>query len=344
MQKRIDWIDYAKAIAIIGVVFLHVPIGNPFRMIASAIVVPLFFFLAGFFAKTNSMSTYKEFMKKRGLNILIPYLVFNFVNYLFWLFIARHYGSDSTEQVAVWQPLYGILYATSENMVHYIPLWFLSCLFAVETLYFFIRKYCTRVFVRWMLIIILLVTAFLLSYFSVPLLPWNVNGACYMLFFFAIGNSLKYILIKPISLRFEMGILALLFIFCGLLAGYLAVSTAEVKIYSNQYGNPIITIMSTVFGIISVISFAKILERSFPTIKSLVFVGRNTLIILCLHLTIGSFIKAFTSFILNLPLDIYQNLYVRLLYALGSLVLLVPFIWFINKYFPYLIGKKKLKD
>ena len=75
-------------------------------------------------------------------------------------------------------------------------------------------------------------------------------------------------------------------------------------------------------------------------LKFLQFIGQNTLLIFSFHLLAGGLLKGFTYYLLKLPLDIYQLSWVNHIYSLLSILLLVPFILIVNKYAPWLAGKR----
>lgn len=134
-KNRILWIDYVKAFAIITVVMLHIPIGDPYRHIARSFVIPVFFFLSGIFSHPSRYATFGSFFRHKTIRLLLPYVIFNVLNYLYWLLIARHYGADADMDMSVTKPLLGILSGIEPWMYHYKPLWFLPCLMVAETLF-----------------------------------------------------------------------------------------------------------------------------------------------------------------------------------------------------------------
>jgi len=74
------------------------------------------------------------------------------------------------------------------------------------------------------------------------------------------------------------------------------------------------------------------------------FIGKNTLIILGFHLTAGTFIKAITVYVFNQEISVFDYQLVELLYSVLSIIVLVPVIFILNKYFPVLIGKSHVKN
>jgi len=88
-MKRINWIDWAKAIAITMVVFGHLPMeeNNYLLRYITVFHMPLFFFISGNLSKTNQ-PTKKQF-SKYFTSLVYPYIIYNIVFYPYWL--ARYY-------------------------------------------------------------------------------------------------------------------------------------------------------------------------------------------------------------------------------------------------------------
>lgn len=120
MQQRIEFIDLAKGICIILVVLLHiVPSANIPEL--RFIRIPLYFILSGLFFK--DYGSFRNFLKKKVNNILIPFLFFYVVSYLIYyiirLFVPNLYIANAS----------GILDVFTQRNLFNGPLWFLLCLF-----------------------------------------------------------------------------------------------------------------------------------------------------------------------------------------------------------------------
>ena len=86
--NRINWIDWAKAIAITFVVFGHIPEERGSFLLNFIVTfhMPLFFFISGYLTKKEYFS--KETFKKYTHTLIIPYFIYNIITYPFWAF--RH--------------------------------------------------------------------------------------------------------------------------------------------------------------------------------------------------------------------------------------------------------------
>lgn len=114
VQKRINWIDWAKAIAITIVVFGHIPEDkNSFLM--SYILqfhMPLFFFISGFLTKEEVFSV--KTLKKYWHNLIIPYFCYNIIYLPYWT--IRHLSESSNiNWYDIYKPILGTLFMQHES-------------------------------------------------------------------------------------------------------------------------------------------------------------------------------------------------------------------------------------
>lgn len=93
-SSRINWIDWAKCIAITIVVFEHIPQPHEsfLKFYIGIFHMPLFFFISGYLTKVRK-GTKEEFSKwKRSL--IIPYFIYNLIFYPYW--VIRLYVNSSS--------------------------------------------------------------------------------------------------------------------------------------------------------------------------------------------------------------------------------------------------------
>ena len=119
---------------------------------------------------------------------------------------------------------------------------------------------------------------------------------------------------------------------------------SEVNVHSNTFGNYFYFLIGAISGIIFSISFSKVIALKLQSINLLNFIGRNTLIILSLHLIALSFFKAILVYVLNIDYYDYEHTFVYSMIAtIASILILIPIIKLINKYFTRLLGQKHLQ-
>src|SRR5579871_3688954 len=127
---RVRWIDIARGIGIILVLYGHLFVSDKNNYLIFAFHMPLFFFISGLVFKPTSKSLW-EIIKKYFRQLLIPYYIFAVLTYVFTL-ISQTAGDVSIGGVAY--QLFGMLYGSGSNgMLGYnVVLWFLPCLFITK--------------------------------------------------------------------------------------------------------------------------------------------------------------------------------------------------------------------
>lgn len=336
---RILWVDYAKFFAIFGVALVHTAIPVDAKTFIYVWLIPLFFFLSGIFSKRYA--DYPSFFKNAGLRILIPYLTFNIATYLFWWLIGRKFGDDANSTTAFWQPLLGVIYGSGHSIIHYVPLWFLPCLFMTENIYFLIQKYSKSLKIKLIYVLGISIIAWLNYRFNPYLLPWGLGSAFSMIIFYSLGNIASKRIFQQSNNSLSNNLLLFFATATSMVFLYLWLPVNNlIMVVDNEYGNYFLFLIGALVGISSIVAFCKLLENICFPLTFLLFVGRNTLIVLGFHLIAMSFIKAIALFLLRLPLSVFEQTFGAIILALGSIIFCVPVILIVNKYFPWFIGKK----
>lgn len=342
MNNRIVWVDYAKALSIIFVVFLHAGVPYPLKGLIRVFLIPVFFFISGIFSNVSKYKETKTFFKQKSQSILIPYFAFNLLTFSFWFFIGRHFGADENTNTSAMESFLGIFMATATSLKHYVPLWFLACLFVVESLYFLIFKKIKHRKYQLITLSALFLFSSLLYNLNIKGLPWSIDIALSMIIFYGLGAYFRDIVLKNESKSFKnITSLSGISILAAVIVTLVYKINDEAKVYINQLGNYYLFFIGALAGIVLMICLMKLIAMLPKQNKLILYIGRNTLIILALHLISGSVVKAITYYGFGLPLNIYETHYVTFIYALSSVIILIPVISFINKFTPFLLGKFK---
>lgn len=341
MEKRIDWIDYAKALCIFLVVLGHSHIPLSIKSIVYVFHIPLFFFLSGVLFSFEKYPNYKSFLKRRVFQLVLPYLFFNVVTYLFWFFIGRKVGDDVILGLHPLKQLLGIVWGNDANhfLEHCAPLWFLACLFSVENLYYFVFKHLKTSYK-----IIGIVSFAILGYldyrFNPIRFPWGLNVALTTIVFYGLGALLRSKILEQKNKSIVWW--STLSIFSFLAVMLIAKLNGKVEVSVGEYRNYGYFLIGALFGITFVVSISNAITLSVGRIQFIRFIGKNTLIILGFHILAGSFIKAITYYLFKLPLSVFETTSGSFIYSMFSVLILIPVILFMNKYIPFVIGKTKL--
>lgn len=187
--KRLDYIDFAKAFGMLLIVWGHIRLSGWSNAFVYAFHIPLFFFLSGMVFSKKRYPNFKSFLLKRVNSLIKPYIVFSLLTWIVWASFsyATHTNVDS-----YWMPLAETFISQGSGgfLVHNVPLWFVTCLFVVEIIYYFIAD-MKRL---WIMTITIAMTAISylainnLEYFDVTLLPWNIEVAMLTIPFYAAGH------------------------------------------------------------------------------------------------------------------------------------------------------------
>lgn len=135
--KRLDYIDFAKAFGMLLIVWGHIRLGDWSNAFVYAFHIPLFFFLSGMVFSKKRYPDFKSFLLKRVNSLIKPYIVFSVLTWIVWAAFSyvTHANVDS-----YWMPLAETFIAQGSGgfLLHNVPLWFVTCLFVVEIIYYFL--------------------------------------------------------------------------------------------------------------------------------------------------------------------------------------------------------------
>ena len=282
MKPRVQWIDVAKGIAMLGIIAGH--LANPrICSIVFTFHVPLFYFVSGYFLDLNlNMS---DFLKKKVRALLVPYLFTCVLVCTLSVPLNMLQGNDWKKLLGEW--MFASVYGAGNTFTEpfFIPqigaVWFLLALFWSEIMMRLLVqvKKGTR--------ICLVLVIFGLSIWSAPYiwLPFSVQaGGCALLFVYLghLGRQIQPHISRLLAVSPEVNfVLGLVFVanWIGAVRRYEGFSLAR-AIFSNG----VLDLWGAVCGTIVVLIFAKILsEKSACVANGLAFVGRYSLLILFVH-------------------------------------------------------------
>lgn len=328
---RLNWVDSLKGFGILLVVLGHIQTNHllffNFDSQTKDIYIysfhmPLFFFISGFlFNSEKWMSKAKEFVLARIKNIVLPYINYMAISVLFWIICAWMFNLKI--QFLGLQPIemiYRLLYANANvfSDINY-ALWFLPALFIVEILYFLIVKLVKYKFLICSVIIIFVGIA---SFYRYPaILPWHINSALFALPFFAGGHYFRYVYQKVVNnIPLVVLITSIHFI--------LAFSYWFDMQLCNISNIPLFYVIGF-SGIITYVFLLSTLGKYKIKSQTLNWIGQNSLIVMCTHVLVISFIK------LWLPVSSDALFFMVVLFE-------IPVIYLITRYFNWINGKPTL--
>ena len=174
-HNRIEWVDVAKAIGILLVICAHAYLPKRINTIIYSFHIPLFFVLSGY--TCNCDVQFKDFAIRRIKGLLIPYFFLSSLC-LAWFILLRNFANT---QLDIGETITGICLGIGTYVN--TPMWFITCLFCVNVLMYFITK-CIRNFkIRNLFILCVSVICYLYSRFIGIKLPCSlVSGGIALVF------------------------------------------------------------------------------------------------------------------------------------------------------------------
>lgn len=347
--KRIEWVDVVKYVCIIMVMLSHLETRTK---IWSAFYFPFFltafFFTAGYVYKAKA--DFKEFIYKKVRQLFVPWLVFS----VFDIALSQVITFNKHESFLV-ELKWNFLQIRGQGD----QIWFVAALFvAFIPFYFFIQWYENKSlemnggYSRNCIIAVLL--AWLLSFISilynrlVPAdifpwnsnsLPWHVEYVFQAMFYMVLGYmfrhnfEIKFDKCNTKKTRTLFVIIYIILVFVPFFG----------RINMHMLADIIYQYFKSILGIAALISIAKVIKAN----KYINYVGQNTLIYFALH---GKFLSIIQTLLKKFATNFYSavlnNVAISSLFCLVfslvlSVILIIP-AYIINKWFPFIVGRKSI--
>lgn len=330
--RRIDWVDTARGIGIIFVVLGHHH-DHPLYSYIYSFHMPLFFFLSGMMFKNTSGQDFSTFALRRARTLLIPYFIFAPLLFAVWWALGTFVDPRVLEGYSLTKNIIGIFYAQGQldYMRWGVELWFLPCLFLTSLAYFFIAR--LPLLYQFVSVVVCALAGLALLHLLPFRLPWSVDIGLVALGFVWVGQQVSgWLQARQMSWK-AVVILAILLAIN--IIGF-ELNPVRVDLFLGNYGNYVWFYLSAVSGCL----FYTLLARLLPPVTVLVFIGVNSLVFYMLHM------RALTA--LNLIFSKVPALAVSdhtvagaLLVSLLQLLVLVPAVLIINRWFPWTLGRRR---
>lgn len=272
-RQRIQFIDTAKGFCILLVVMFHAELLDKGTPCLGMLRMPFYFALSGLFFK--DYGGFKTILKKIN-KLLIPFLFFYIISYLFFIGIRISIGG------VIDIPFFS--FVNSKEMVN-IALWFLLALFWSNVFFLIIYKVSKNRYILGLLSAVVGVGSMIcFNYYGITL-PLYIDSGIVALPFFYLGYMLKSSnILYPNSYDKYNILVIMMLIFVAVLCFYSG-DKPYIGFGSLDFeGNPALFYIGAVS---IVIAFILICKKAGP-IFGLRYIGRYSLIILGVHLTIIS--------------------------------------------------------
>ena len=268
-MKRVAWIDVARGIGILGVVFGHA-VGNVFHSALYAFHIPLFFLLSGFVYRASG--TVEGYALHRARQLLVPYLLWlSLISIPGFMLAARAHRLP--RQLEYWA-FGGIALGGQTG-----PLWFATVLLVALVVYDALRKRAPE----WVVPVVVL--AYVLAMLRQTLLHgryffWDADVALYALPYLHLGAVARergWSDRKP----WLVGLTASFVGYAALTA--FGIETANVDLKQSDFGVPGLNLALALAGAAACVLLA---QNAGPLTKALAYVGRASLLVMFLHFTV----------------------------------------------------------
>ena len=349
-KDRIVWVDILRGISMLLIVYGHIIIHcdklSSLNEYIMSFHVPIFFMISGFLFSVKKEMKYKEFVKKKFQRIMLPYFIFGFLFLIPFVLFGNGIGSilNRENEINILKNIFGIFYGNGHDglLRQNSSLWFLPCIFVTQQIFYFVEKFnekyrngSKKIFIYSVTAVIVLILGFV-SY-SIPhiRLPWGIDVAIVLSFFFAIGKiiNLLYDKWKDKKINKLIGIILLI-------VGYIfSLQNTAVSCMNHEYGNYwffVISAVVTSLGIIFII-------QGWKKNRVLEYIGNNTIGILIFHKLVIVLFQTKLGIISTQLL--HGNIIIQIIISLLVLILsiiscLIP-IEILRKFCPMLIGERK---
>lgn len=301
-KGRFDYIDITKALGMLTIIWGHIAVGKSVTF-AYSFHIPLFFFLSGMVFVKGKYPTIGSFVKRRIQTLIVPYIIYSFITWAVWA--AFSYATHA-KVASYWMPLCETFIAQGSEgyLVHNVPLWFVSCLFVVELVYYWIAKLpdIWNVVACMVMAVVGYVIVNDCSFFDFTTLPWSIEVAMSAILFYASGHLLvKNVGHQQITHMVDSNKLgtAVLFLLVLVLAYLGAITNGKVSMGHAILRNPFLFYPTAYLGVGAMLLFSLLLAQSKLNEKKWMggvkWFGQNSFIPMVIHNPIKGFVVVAVS-------------------------------------------------
>lgn len=323
VKERIVWLDWAKVLGIMIVVFCHTP-QSPSLVLRffETMQMPLFFMLSGYLHKCQP--TMRESVVKYLRTLFVPYLLFQVIHYPYYAVKAVVEGGGWNVVDNLLMPFLGTFASTAIDG----PTWFLYALFLLKIVSDVAIRLGERVFLP-LLVLATATASYVIWNDEVVNISFCIDSLMRFAPYFVLGYWLKRGGRRLVTLtdgHKSWSVLALLV----LLAVNLSLRTVEASSYNAQFA---LLFVFALTGSFALIEFSKLL----PKRELITELSTGTIIILGFH---WMFIGV-TNFVLERAMGIRDILYsLPVAFLIVALITAANYfiIRFCKKHFRILLG------
>ena len=333
ISNRLNWIDWAKALAITFVVFGHIPAekGNFLQSYITSFHMPLFFFISGYLTKKEYMC--KKTITKYWYTLIIPYFCYNIIFYPYWA-IRFTIENPTTDWFEFIKPIIGTIMLqikTPFNELLNGVTWFISTLFVMKVILSTCNNYSKGKIVIYLLVIITVSFCIVNEFypFIFGLVPVNFVK-CFPFFILGHYCRQKNIISEKVNKYVALTCIT------GLLIGIISFIVSSHKYNILIYGISFWTMcLSSIIGIFSLCKLlngfkSKIIEN----------ISTGTIVIMGLHWMFIGTTNYVIAKLFHINGDVTYSLSVMIILSLVFVAVEYPIILLFKNKFPFMLGKR----
>lgn len=322
-MNRITWIDQFRGLAIFFVILSHTC--RSYNWLYTYSMLPMFFYISGYLHK--SVIDYKVLFNRLFKRLYIPLLFFGLLPNLFNLLKYK-------ELFPVKDYFIGIVLGINVG-------WFIPCLMVVELIVFFV-DYIIKKFTLNDLLIYIIMIIFSISFMFLveenSHCPWAADTALASIGFYYVGIIIKrFESLGKLGFKIRKSFLYLC-LFFFLLLSYIAIHSGfYFNLSINRISNPPVIFLLGIMSCFIFMSLVKAIDLG----PLFTWMGINSLFLYYTNI----YLKPICIFLFNLfhfDILLFPPYISGLVLSLSQVILAYPFISFVNKYTPILVGVSKV--
>lgn len=319
-QRRLEYLDILRGFGIIFIVAGHVIDNNsiPVKWLYS-FHVPMFFFAAG---AVYSKRALLYDIKRRVSTVVIPYFAFGAVELIYWQLLERRFRPTNQSFP---DALLGLLCGQFNKLDFNSHLWFLPCFFITVVFY----NILTNIGGKWTAFGVSAAMSVIGEIFDMPELFWGLNRVFKYIGFYALGNAAAELKtaerIRPQSTLLKISE-ATLFVTTSVTLVYLGLTDGAMRYVTGIIGIGGIFIISLIIG----------------KYRPLEYIGRITLVILCVHGTVYRVLLKLISLASGKDTEIVRQApYYAAIVTAATIAACAGVYELLSRIFPVIIGKPR---
>lgn len=335
-SNRILWVDIAKGIGILLVLIGHISQNQYINSFIYGFHMPLFFIISGYLYKNK-----KNYIRNKIKAILTPYLFFSIISFIYWYFIERNLRGQN-ENINILNVFSNIFIARggNDNYIFNVALWFLPCLLVTEIIFHTIIEKIKDIRVVTIIMLLFSLLGYIYAQYDLIRLPLALDMVFVAIGFYFIGylwrkkGEFCFKDKMKISKNKKIIIIIIGFLFM------IIFSIFNIKIDINNLKYPIYPLIYivSITGCIVIYLISNLIIKS----NAIQYLGTNTLIIMCIHEPIKRIVIELLHIITGISTEILRTNFIYIIIITIILIIIImPIIFIINKYLPFLIGRKK---